>query len=336
VLRPEPVPVVPAPDADATPESLVVRVDTGDAIHFLDWGGPTAGTPAGPGAEPPALVLVHGLAQTAWAWAPVARRLRAVTRVVAMDLRGHGLSDAPRVGYDLTSLAYDLLTVLTANGLGPDADGPPVVLAGHGFGAQVAAVAAVERPGAVSALALVDGGWEDLEEATRQGAAEFVRGLTEPPEVMRSMAAYLADRRDYDPPTWDADQERAARAAVHEVYAGHVVPVTRRHALDASVTAMFAYRPVEVLARVAAPTVVVVAGGGEIDDPVERERMLALDDALGVLGRETGGGAAAAHVVRLRGAGHNVMRYRPDEVSAALLWALGAGATTGGTRGGRA
>ena len=49
---------------------------------------------------------------------------------------------------------------------------------------------------------------------------EFLRGLDEPPEVMRSMAAFLADREAFDPATWDADQERAARATVVETHAG--------------------------------------------------------------------------------------------------------------------
>src|SRR4051812_17270044 len=75
------------------PESLVVTVDTGDRIHFLDWGSAhTDGSPLAP------LVLVHGLGSTSWVWTPIARRLRAFTHVVAVDLRGHGLSDSPRDG----------------------------------------------------------------------------------------------------------------------------------------------------------------------------------------------------------------------------------------------
>ena len=61
-------------------------------------------------------------------------------------------------------------------------------------------------------LVLVDGGWESLEAASGMDVDEFLRGLDEPPEVMRSMAAFLADRAAFDPATWDADQERAARA----------------------------------------------------------------------------------------------------------------------------
>ena len=67
------------------------------------------------------------------------------------------------------------------------------------------------------------------------------------------MSTYLADRAGFDPATWDADQERAARATVVEVPAGKVVPSTRPHALAASVEALFQYEPAPVLTAVTAP-----------------------------------------------------------------------------------
>ena len=86
-----------APDFTFEPESLVVTMDTGDRLHYLDWGGPTPDREP-EAAELPPLLLIHGLASTAWAWAPIARRLRSATRVLAIDLRGHGLSESPRSG----------------------------------------------------------------------------------------------------------------------------------------------------------------------------------------------------------------------------------------------
>ena len=188
----------------AEPDSLVVTADTGDRLHFLDWGS----APEDRSQLPP-LLLIHGLAATAWIWAPIARRLSESTHVVALDLRGHGLSDSPRAGYELESLAYDCLTVMVANGWARDAHGPAAVVAGHGLGAMVAATMAGIQPDSIAALALIDGGWESMEESTGMTAAEFERSIGDPPEVLASMSAYLADRRDFDPPTWDADQERA-------------------------------------------------------------------------------------------------------------------------------
>lgn len=295
------------------PESLIVTTDDGVGIHYLDWGAPDSDP--GRAALPPVL-LIHGLSGTAWAWTPVARRLRPVTRVLALDLRGHGLSQSPRSGYDLESLAFDALTVLVANGFGADAAGPPAVLAGHGLGAMVAATAARFQPATVAAAGLIDAGWEDLEEATGMDAAGYQRSIGDPPEVLASMDAYLADRREYDPDSWDADQDRAARAAVDEKHAGHVTSVVRAHALRGSVEAMFEYRPREVLGTLDLPILVAVAETGAADDEAVRERRIALRDAAQ---KRAASGLAEMDVRTFSGAGHNLMRYRPAELSAALL-----------------
>jgi pimeloyl-ACP methyl ester carboxylesterase len=306
-----PPPAVPEPDLAAEPVSVTVTLDTGDRVHLLDWGDP--------GSDLPPLLLVHGLTQTGWAWTPVARRLRGLTRVLAVDVRGHGLSESPRAGYDLDSFAYDLLTVLVAHGIGPDASGPPAVIAGHGFGAQLAAWTAGLQPAAVAGLALVDGGWETLEESLGMGDAEFLRGLAEPPELLASMETYLAERVDWDPASWDADQERAERARVDEKYTGRVTSVVRRHALAGAVAAMFAYRPTPMLVELRAPLLVLLAEAAGADDPEVRERRLALDDLLRA---RAAAGRSPARIVRFGGVAHNLMRYRPAEVSAELLGLL--------------
>jgi len=293
------------------PDSLVVTVDTGDRIHFLDWGGATMDR-----SPLPPLVLIHGLASTAWVWTPIARRLRALTRVIALDLRGHGLSESPREGYELESLAYDALTVMVGNGWGTDVDGPPAVVAGHGLGAMVAATMAGVQPASIAGLALIDAGWESLEDSTGMSAPEFERSIGDPPEVLASMDAYLRDRREFDPGSWDADQERAARAAVDEKHAGHVAPVVRPFALHATVAAMFSYDPNAALVAVTSPILVAVAESGMADDETVRERLAALDD---VQRARALAGARPMAVRRFARAGHNLMRYRPDELADAIV-----------------
>ena len=145
------------------------------------------------------MLLIHGLSNTAWSWAPVARRLAAERRTVAMDLRGHGLSDAPTEAYTPDLLAEDVVAVAEGSGLLALGSAARVVLAGHGFGAIVATWAAVVLGDRCAGLVLVDGGWEDLETATGLDIDEFLRGLDEPPEVMRSLEAFLADRAAFDP-----------------------------------------------------------------------------------------------------------------------------------------
>jgi len=299
---------VPPPDPAAEPDGFVVVVEPGDRIHFLDWRGGSGGGGGG------GVLFIHGLSNTAWSWTPVARRVRAIRHVVAMDLRGHGLSDAPTEGYDQPSLAGDVLAAAEGSGLLADA-ADQVVLAGHGFGAIVAAWAAADLADRCAGLVLVDGGWESLETASGMDVEEFLRGLDEPPEVMRSMAAFLADRAAFDPGTWDADQERAARATVVETHAGKVVPSTRPHAAAASVRAMFRYDPMVTLAAVSAPVTALVAADDE--EGSRANALVAASVARMAAGR------SRIQAMSFRHDGHNLMRYRPDAVSAAILSVVG-------------
>jgi pimeloyl-ACP methyl ester carboxylesterase len=237
-----------------------------------------------------------------------------------MDLRGHGLSDAPTEGYEPDALADDVVAVAEGSGLLAASD-DRVVLAGHGFGAIVAAWGAAVLGERCAGLVLVDGGWEDLAASTGQDPDEFLRGLDEPPEVLRSLPAYLADREAFDPTTWDLDQQRAARATVVETHAGHVVPSIRPHALARSVEAMFAYRPAVVLSSVEAPIVALVAADDE-----DGTRSAALADAELAL---ASAGRPPIGVHRFPTDAHNLMRYRPAEVAAAIL---AAGSARAGSR----
>lgn len=306
--------LVPEPDASAEPDGFVVLGDTGNRVHFLDWDGP--GVASESSAPLPGVLLVHGIAQTAWGWTPVARRLRRVAHVVAMDLRGHGLSDSPVDGYDADTLGEDVVAVAEGSGLlGPTARAagalPAVVLAGHGFGAIVAVWGAAALGDRCAGLVLVDGGWERVEETIGLDVDEFLRTIDEPPEVLASMTAYLADRRAFDPATWDADQEHAARATVVETAAGRVVPATRPHALAACVWAMYDYDPEAALGSLDVPTVALSAR-----DDTDGRRRVELDRVQQARLRS---GRDPIEVIDLVELGHNLPRYRPAVVGAAIL-----------------
>jgi pimeloyl-ACP methyl ester carboxylesterase len=302
------VAIAPPPDPALEPEGFVVLTDDGVRLHFLDWGGPDPTGTAAYGS----VLLIPGLLQPAWSWAPVARRLAAVRRTVVADLRGHGLSDAPMDGYDPETLAADAVAVAEGSGV---MGAGPLVLAGHGFGAIVAVAAAARMGSGCAGLVLVDGGWERLETTTGMDVDEFLRGLDEPPEVLRSMAAYLGDRRDFDPSTWDADQERAARDTVVETAAGRVVRAVRPHVVEAVVRTMFAYDPAEALAMVPAPVLVLVALGA--GDPSATD--LRLSELRRTAEARVAAGRSAVRVAGFPGMAHNLMRYRPADVTAAIL-----------------
>ena len=315
----------PPPDRVAEPEGFIVELAPGERIHFLDWGGPapiqeTADGRAGGTPLLAGVLLVHGLGGTAWAWTAASRRLRGAVRTVAVDLRGHGLSDAPTEPYDAATLAADIVAVVEGAGLvpmagfGTDGGGAGarrVVLVGHGYGAIVAAWTAAALGRRCAGLVLVDGGWQDVARETGLSPSEWLRDIAEPPEVLRSMPAFLADRRAWDPSSWDADEERAARATVVEVPAGRLLPAIRPHAMGRSVEAIFAYDPVATLATLDLPLVAAVAAD---DEAGAKSAALAEVD----LARRAAGRSPIA-VIRFPDDGHNLPRYRPAELAGAIL-----------------
>ena len=95
------------------------------------------------------IVLVHGWPQHWWMWRHVVPLLAPHARLVMIDLRGFGWSDAPPGAYDKQTLADDLLAVLDALGL------ERVGLMAHDWGAWsgfLACLAAPERFAAFLAL----------------------------------------------------------------------------------------------------------------------------------------------------------------------------------------
>ena len=116
------------------------RIEVGGLKFFYrDWGKETA-TP---------IVLLHGYTGHARSWDTLARRLVATHRVIAMDQRGHGLSDwAPE--YTTTAMVEDVRMLVDALGL------ERFQLLGLSMGGRVAIHFAGRYPERISKLVLVD------------------------------------------------------------------------------------------------------------------------------------------------------------------------------------
>src|SRR5258706_5003382 len=84
------------------------------------------------GGHGPAVILLHGFADTGDMWAPLAADLARDHTVIVPDLRGMGLSSRPAGGYDKRTQAADIRSVLTTLGI----DRAAVV--GHDIGTMVA------------------------------------------------------------------------------------------------------------------------------------------------------------------------------------------------------
>jgi pimeloyl-ACP methyl ester carboxylesterase len=68
------------------------------------------------GGEGPPLLLIHGWPETWYAWRMVMPKLAESFEVIAVDQRGIGLSDKPSDGYDIGTLAADLVALMDALG----------------------------------------------------------------------------------------------------------------------------------------------------------------------------------------------------------------------------
>ena len=140
----------------------------------------------------PPILLLHGLGSQRRFWNLVAPDL-AGRPVCAIDLRGHGDSDQPDDGYDLSTCARDAATALDALGWSR------AVVVGHSWGASVATTFAAEHPERVLAVVAVDGGLGELggDEPRAQ-----TRAALEPPRLAVPPDELVAMLRDSDLGPW--------------------------------------------------------------------------------------------------------------------------------------
>jgi pimeloyl-ACP methyl ester carboxylesterase len=114
-------------------------LDRGDVrLRVLDFGG-----------TGPAVFALHGLCGTAAEWGRLAACLKD-SRLIALDLRGHGSSTRRPSNVTLAEIAQDAAFVIDALGLGA------VTLVGQSIGGRVALCLAARRPDAVRSLVLIE------------------------------------------------------------------------------------------------------------------------------------------------------------------------------------
>lgn len=97
-------------------------------------------------AEKPALLLLNSIGTDMGLWDAVAPLLTPQFRVLRMDARGHGASDAPGGDYSLDLLAADALAVMDAAGI------ETAAVCGLSLGGMIAMTLALNAPVRVSAL----------------------------------------------------------------------------------------------------------------------------------------------------------------------------------------
>ena len=138
-----------APQPEATIATRVATVD-GLKISYL-----TAG-------RGPAVVLLHGYAETSRMWLPLIPRLASRFTVLAPDLPGIGDSDIPADGLDMKSAAVRMHALVKGLGINR------AIVVGHDIGLMVAYAYAAQFPEEVEKLVMMDAflpgvaGWESI------------------------------------------------------------------------------------------------------------------------------------------------------------------------------
>lgn len=131
------------PNADDLPAVISTELNVGGPVHVAELGAP--GRPAAP-----VTVCLHGLGGSHLNWLAVAPGLAGTSRVVAVDLVGHGRTPAAGRTPDLAGHVALAVGVLEQLGAGP------VTLVGNSMGGLVAALVAADHPELVDRLVLVD------------------------------------------------------------------------------------------------------------------------------------------------------------------------------------
>jgi pimeloyl-ACP methyl ester carboxylesterase len=120
------------------PPLHVVEVSTGISMAFRELG-PRQG---------PTVLMLHAWGESSRSFDRVVASLPPNLHVFAVDLRGHGGTDKPLTGYDLVSLANDVVAFLDVVG------GAPAVVLGASSGGYLAQQVAVLRPDLVRGLVM--------------------------------------------------------------------------------------------------------------------------------------------------------------------------------------
>jgi pimeloyl-ACP methyl ester carboxylesterase len=254
-------------------------------------------------------LLVHGLASNARTWDGVARDLNAAGHaVVAVDQRGHGLSDKPTAGYGFDEVTADLAALIPALGF------VKPILAGQSWGGNVVLELAARSPQLISGLVLVDGGWIELSAAPEMTWEKVAVDLKPPPlagtprdQMLERMRGFHAD--------WDDEAIEMAMGNFETLPDGTIRPWLSLENHMQILRALWEQHPSQLYARVQTPTLLAVADSAGRERNARKQQEVALAET------------SLAHV-RVRwfhDTAHDIHVHRPRELADWLLETLAQG-----------
>jgi pimeloyl-ACP methyl ester carboxylesterase len=185
------------------------------------------------------LLLLHSYAGSSAHWNAQLAHLRRRRRALAMDLRGHGRSEAPSSGdYSIGALAEDVAAVADALEL------RRFVLVGHSMGGAAAAAYAGKHPRRVAGLVLAG-----------------TPGKSSDEEAGKIMGALKADYDKVMAGYW-ASLLEGAEPSVRETLQADMRAIGREPSL-AMIGAIFEFDPLPDLARYPGPKLIIDTSHGD-------------------------------------------------------------------------
>ncbi len=234
------------------------------------------------------VVFVHGLGSCAEDWFMQFGPFAQGFRCVAVDLRGHGLSDKPAGDYSVPLFASDVAQLLTAVAASPGH------IIGLSLGGMVAQQLGIAHPHVARSLVLLNtlpGVWPPTRDILRVGLQRFRPGVAPGmDEIAHRVAQSLFPRREDAMLRRMTEQRLAANDP--EAYRRATVAVAR-------------YRPAAGLSKIVCP-VLIVAGDCDRVVPAEYQARLRA-------------GIRHAEFAAIHGGGHACNIDYADEVNAAIL-----------------
>jgi len=206
-----------------------------------------------------AVLLLHFGGSNLRMWDPVLSFFATDYRCITLDLRAHGLSDAPTSGYHIDDMARDVTGVLDALGI------DRAHMIGSSIGAEVGLSLAANHPDRMLSL-VAEGALHseygpygtreaeslDNDEALKlrleERKATPEKTYTSREELLREKSSFYKEN-DF----WNPTVEAVLSYGIAEDDKGRIVDAYRKHASDAYMETYFAYRFEDYYAQIDCP-----------------------------------------------------------------------------------
>jgi pimeloyl-ACP methyl ester carboxylesterase len=225
------------------------------------------------GSAEQAVLFLHFGGANLRMWDPVLPYFTGKHRCITLDLRGHGLSDAPSTGYHIDDMAKDVAGVLNA------LDAVPVHIVGSSMGAEVGLALAAHHPELVRSF-VADGAFEseygpysvrkEASLAEDEETGSWLESRRQAPEKQyenREVALETLNAFYKKHEIWNPSVEAMLSYGLVQDGTGRVVTAWRKWADDQYMEHYFKTRFEDYYGRLACPTIV-LTGKSEEADPV--------------------------------------------------------------------